>query len=364
MSVKVREKRGKLYLDIYLGGKRTWEALGLTLTQDRTQNKEIMRLAELCRSKRETQLLSSVWNIQDPIRSKTNLVTYLEEYAKTYENPGSIKSCIRHVKKFNNGSAVQINQITPQWFDNFQKYLVSEANISLTSASSYSKRIRAAFNKAVDNNIILQNPAKMVKPIPEPETELIFLNKDEVQKLADTHIGYSFGAEIRRAFLFACYTGLRISDLETITWRDIETNPMQIIKRQKKTKSPVYIPLHPSAQALIKDDKEHKPTDKVFDLTLEKRQETYKYLKQWVEDAKVNKNVGWHTARKTFATMELENGVDIFTVAKLLGHKTINQVAKYAKVTDKLRRNAVAVLPEIKLQPMTTPLGNDFDGPQ
>ena len=43
MSVKVREKRGKLYLDIYLGGKRSWEALHLTLTSDKTQNKEIMR---------------------------------------------------------------------------------------------------------------------------------------------------------------------------------------------------------------------------------------------------------------------------------------------------------------------------------
>jgi hypothetical protein len=60
MSVKVWEKRGKLYLDIYIGGKRTWEALRLTLTPDRAQNKEIMRFAEICRSKRETQLLTGL----------------------------------------------------------------------------------------------------------------------------------------------------------------------------------------------------------------------------------------------------------------------------------------------------------------
>ena len=41
MSVKIREKRGKLYLDIYQGGKRTWESLHLELTKDKTQNKEI-----------------------------------------------------------------------------------------------------------------------------------------------------------------------------------------------------------------------------------------------------------------------------------------------------------------------------------
>jgi hypothetical protein len=70
MSVKVREKRGKLYLDTYLGGKRAWEALGLALTGDKAQNKEIYRLAEICRSKRETQLLTGSWNIQDPVSSK------------------------------------------------------------------------------------------------------------------------------------------------------------------------------------------------------------------------------------------------------------------------------------------------------
>jgi hypothetical protein len=50
MGVKIREKRGKLYLDIYAGGRRAWEALHLTLTSDKKQNKEIMRLAEICRS--------------------------------------------------------------------------------------------------------------------------------------------------------------------------------------------------------------------------------------------------------------------------------------------------------------------------
>jgi hypothetical protein len=66
MGVKIRVKRGKLYLDIYAGGKRTWEALYLTLTTDKSQNKEIMRLAEICRSKRETQLLTVLGIFKTP----------------------------------------------------------------------------------------------------------------------------------------------------------------------------------------------------------------------------------------------------------------------------------------------------------
>jgi site-specific recombinase XerD len=47
--------------------------------------------------------------------------------------------------------------------------------------------------------------------------------------------------------------------------------------------------------------------------------------------------------------MALENGADIYTVAKLLGHINLSNVAKYAKVTDKLRLEAVNALPEIGL---------------
>ena len=47
--------------------------------------------------------------------------------------------------------------------------------------------------------------------------------------------------------------------------------------------------------------------------------------------------------------MALESGADIHTVAKLLGHVGLSTVTKYAKVTDKLRMEAVNALPEVEL---------------
>jgi integrase len=349
MSVKVREKRGKLYLDIYQGGNRTWEALNLTLTADKVQNKEIMRLADVCRSKREMQLLAGAWNIQDPISNKKKLMPYLEECAKERKNNDYITGCIRYLKGFGNGSTIQLSQITPRWIDEFQQYLLNQPKLSPTTAYDYSKAIRMALRKAVRENILIKNPADGVKGLPEPETDLIFLNIDEIQKLADTPVKGNLGAEIRRAFLFACCTGLRISDLKGLKWSDIERNPLQIIKRQKKTQRAVYIPLNTSAWSIIEDDQEHSPDDKVFTLLGNTRSQTNQYLIKWAKEAKITHPVGWHTARRTFATLGLENGADIYTVAKLLGHVNIKQVVRYAKVTDKLRREAVAALPEIKL---------------
>jgi integrase len=348
MSVKIREKRGKLYLDIYQGGKRSWEALHLTLTPDKAQNREIMKLADICRSKREMQLLAGSWDIQDPVAGRKRLVTYLEECAKEKTHNDYITGCIRYLKKYNNGGALQMSQITPQWISGFQHDLLTGTELSPTTAYGYSKAIRMALRKAVRENILIKNPAENVKGIQEPETDHVFLNIDEAQKLADTEIPGRLGEEIRRAFIFACYTGLRISDIKSLKWGDIELNPLQIIKRQKKTQRAVYVPLKETAWGIINDGVEHNPDDKVFLLLANTKSQTNQYLIRWAEKAGIKKPVGWHTARRTFATWELEHGADIYTVANLLGHKNIKQVAKYAQATDKLRRNAVNALPEIQ----------------
>jgi integrase len=347
MSVKIREKRGKLYLDIYQSGKRTWESLHLALTKDKEQNRELMRLADICRSQRESQLLAGAWNIQDPVAGKIKLVAYLEKFAEAYSGKGIVKSCIYQIKKYGNSETVLLSQITPRWFESFQKYLLNEAGISQTTAANYSKILRVALKKAVAANIITRNPADEIERIRETEADLVFLNIDELQRLADTKIDGG-NAEIRRAFLFACYTGLRISDLETITWGQLETNPMQIVKRQIKNRMPVYVPLSESAKKLIGERGDHGPDEKVFELSNKKVSGNIA-LKRWAKDAGINKKTSWHTARRTFATLALESHVDIYTIAKLLGHSSITQVAKYAKVTNRLRRNAVAALPEIKL---------------
>jgi integrase len=348
MGVKIRENRGRLYLDIYHDGKRKWEALRLTLTNDKAQNKEIRRLAEICRSQRESQLLAGAWNIKDPVLCKKKFITYLEEHAKDYSSPGTMGSFLSHIKKYPSGDTVLISQITQDWISGFQNYLEKTAGLSQTSAAHYSKILHATMKKAVKENVILRNPCENIKRITEPETDFVYLNIDEIQKLADTNPGDG-GGEIRRAFLFACHTGLRVCDLETITWDRIETNPAQIIKRQVKTKIPVYIPLSGTVKKLIDSGGKHCPADKVFSLPHDHRRQSYNVLKRWADAAGVTKNIGWHTARRTFATLALENGADIYTVAKLLGLSSIKQVVRYAKVTDKLRRDAIAGLPEIRL---------------
>ena len=128
----------------------------------------------------------------------------------------------------------------------------------------------------------------------------------------------------------------------------INRNPLQLIKMQKKTDAPVYVPLKREAFEIIDTGKEYAPNVSVFGLP--PYSTTKKDLDKWAAAAGIKRRIRWHLARKTFATQSLEAGADIYTVAKLLGHKGLKQVARYAEATSKLKRSAVERLPALRIE--------------
>jgi site-specific recombinase XerD len=347
MSVSIRKKNKKLYLDIYENGTRKWEALHLSLTDDKDINKETMRLAEACRAKRALQIVSGEWGFIDPVAAKTSLYSFIEKMAKTGKHSGRVRCVLIHIKEYPGGRSIQIGQVDKKWIEGFQDFLLGR--IARNTARSYSIAVRQALRKAVKDGIIMKNPGLEVDGIKRQETDMVFLNIEEIQKLADIEPRTDTEKQIRRAFLFACYTGLRVSDLMTITWGDIEHVPLQIIKRQKKTKVKVFVPLSNLAWAIINDGTIHNHTSLIFPILEVIKNNRNHYLTKWANRAGINKSVGWHTARHTFAVKSLESGADIYTVSKLLGHTDISTTQIYAKATDKMKREAVNALPEINI---------------
>lgn len=63
--------------------------------------------------------------------------------------------------------------------------------------------------------------------------------------------------------------------------------------------------------------------------------------------AGIKKDVTFHTGRHTFAVLMITEGVDLYTVSKLLGHKEISTTQIYAKVVDKKRQDAVNRIPSL-----------------
>lgn len=58
-------------------------------------------------------------------------------------------------------------------------------------------------------------------------------------------------------------------------------------------------------------------------------------LKEWLVETGINKKISFHNFRHSYATLQLANGTDIYTVSKLLGHKNVATTQIYTKVLDK-----------------------------
>ena len=348
MGVNIWENRGKLYLDIYYNGRRKRESLGLTVPADKAQRAEIMRLAEICKSKREAQILSGEWGLVDPVGGKQTLIEYMNAIADGKGQNDFTHKAVKYLESFSGGN-IAIGGVTEKWLEDFQDYLIKDNGLSKKTIAHYSGAVRYALRKAARDHIIPRNPAVGVKGVSAPESDKVYLTAPEVQSLANAIIKGDLAAEIKRAFLFGCYTGLRISDIKTLAWGDIQRDPPQINKQQEKTKRKAFVPLHAVAWGIIDDKSLHGYKDYVFPALATSKTNTNEYLKRWAKKAGIEKNIGWHTARHTFAVLSLESGAEIYTVSKLLGHTDVKTTQVYAKATDKMKREAVNALPVIDI---------------
>jgi integrase len=307
-----------------------------------------MRLAEVCKSKREAQILTGEWGMVDPVGGKQTLIEYMNGIAEGRGQNDFTHKAVKHLEDFPGGN-ISLGGITEKWLEEFQEYLLKDTKLSKKTIAHYSGAVRYALRKAARDRIIPRNPAVGVKGVSVPESDKVYLTAPEIQALANIPLAGELGAEVKNAFLFGCYTGLRISDLKTLAWGDIQRDPPLINKLQEKTGQKAFVPLHPVAWGIIDDKQIHHHKEPVFPALAVTKTNTNEYLKRWAARAGIEKNIGWHTARHTFAVLSLESGAEIYTVSKLLGHKNVKTTQVYAKATDKMKREAVNALPVIDI---------------
>jgi len=350
MSVKLRIDKGKyLLLDIYQSGIRKREMLPLHLTGDNKTDKEILRTAEEIRLQKELQAVRGEYGLIDYIGAKKTLYSYIEELAKTRDKKDRTAKVLKYLKQYPGGEAIQLKQITSNWIELFKDYLLKLSGLSRNTAARYMTAISFALNKAVRDNLILKNPSHFTKAISTEEKIYDVLTLDEIQRLYNTSVNSELGQEVKKAFIFSCFTGLRISDLKTLKWENIEHrgNKIYLIKVQVKTKKRVGAELNKTAYEVINDNNLHNRNDYVFPLINSTNTNTNQYLKQWGEKAGIDKNIGWHTARRSFATLLLGSGAGIYTIKEALKHSKVTTTQKYAQITDDAVNEAINALPEI-----------------
>jgi len=361
VTLREREKNGQvsLYLDYYHKGKRQYEYLRLYLvskprtTEERAQNKKTQQLAETIRAKRQIEIQNGVFGVNDLERINSSFLAYFElltEKRKESDgNYGNWRSTLKHLKNFSK-SDVKFADIDKQWLDDLKYYFVNDAKtkhtqkLSPNSCSSYFNKVRAALKEATKDGYLLRNPAEDIEGIKEAETKREFLTLDELQKAIDTHCELKV---IKNAFIFSALTGLRFSDIQKLTWNEIQhsdENGYYIRFKQKKTKGQETLPVSEDAVFLLGE--RLTGNEPVFrDLTYSEYNN--QKIREWMIRAGIDKYITFHCARHTYATLQLTLGTDIYTVSKLLGHKNLRTTEVYAKIIDEKK---VAAANRIKVK--------------
>lgn len=357
-----------LYLDIYIGGKRSYEYLRMYLVPEKTRadkekNRGTMRLADAIRSKRVVDLRNGQYGFKSQNADEIRFYDYYRAMcekrlgAESRGNWGNWYSCLHHLKKYDRRETLTFADITPEWVQGFKSYLEKDAvawghdfrkrikdkPLARNSKLSYFNKLRACLNQAFEEGLLRFNPMRGIENFKAEEGTRMYLTLDEVKKLAETECDYP---QIKAAFLFSCLTGLRRSDVLRLTWGDIHKQGdfTRIIFKQKKTSGQEYLDISPEAAELM--GKRGKSHEHIF-TDIHSPSCTNNTIKLWVARAGINKTITFHCARHTFATLMLDIGTDIYTVSKLLGHRELSTTQIYAKVLDKNKQAAVAAIPSI-----------------
>lgn len=212
---------------------------------------------------------------------------------------------------------------------------------SPNTANKSLSMLRTFINWAIEDKLIQDNPFENIKIVrgKGKRDHLSLMELEKLEDLYDEKILKTSEQNVLRYFLFSCYTGLRFLDIENLSFihiksRFFEGNEIRFIDmKMHKTKLDVSIPIINKANKLLPE----KLTEyqKVFRVI--SNQKTNKYLKAIVKKVGIDKNITFHCARHTLATIGLDMGIPIEVVSKILGHTNIKMTEIYAKVNDSLK---------------------------
>lgn len=398
MGQSLSDGRDSLYLEFYFGYEmaeskngntykkvnRQTERLSLYLWQaprtpmERQQNKETLEIAKRIRFERGQELLEHSEGYRLKKGKDINFLDWMWAYYEAYT-----KADKRHIKRAYNcfvdylidpdGALtieddwsdeqkdkaakerekkirllrVKPHQLTKSMMAGFAEYL--QRRFRGDGPHTLYGRFKKIIKAAVEDDMLRKNPcAGVVIKIDNGVLKKDVLSIDEIKQLISTHYDGE-NADIRRAFIFCLYCGLRWCDVKDLTYANVDLSNKLLKFEQAKTKghssaSGVVIPLNDGLLKLIGKGKRE---DLIFPLPSHTM--CLKALRHWTKRAGIDKHITWHCARHSFAVNILNNGANIKTVASLLGHSGLTQTEKYTRAVDSLKEAAINSLPELEL---------------
>lgn len=356
-------KKGKLvkidlYLDYYLKGqKRKRKPSGYSLEVGNSKAIQERNISTLnafndLKASENTKLTQSgSIKLTSYKETRSTVLEFIQEMrikqGKTslYDN---LHTSIKGFMEFTGMNDITFEDIDFSFIDKYKTYLLSNKNkraLSHSSARTYIRHLNTTINYArlkgkVSHNkiagLICRLGFKNDRKLPD------YLTSSEIDMIRDIKCSTKQRETIKQAFLFACYTGLRREDVQSLKWNEIQDNHLYRI--DSKTKKQNNLPLNDKALSILQE-RSNGVMDingNVFqDISTRALTDT---LKRILKPLQLNKAVTFHTARRSFARNLLLNNVPIEVVKSLLNHSDITTTLLYTGMATQHNEDAIKKL--------------------
>ena len=345
----IRNNRISLHLDYYPAVRNPEtmqmsrrEYLGIYIyahpknEMEREFNNDMLNKAEAIRCIRVQSLINEEFGFLDKTKQKADFLAYFKKMCRNKDQKWQF--VYQHFYNFVKGQCT-FGDVNVDLCKKFREYLLnakqlkhSNRHISLNSASGYYSTFRGLLKIAYRDKWFRENINDYLDKIEPQDVKKEYLTLDEVKQLAATPCDIPV---LKAASLFACLTGLRISDILNLQWEDFTIAPDQgycLRIRTQKTQTEATLPISYEAYELCGTP----GTGKVFkDL---KRSMINYPLKSWLKKAGITKPISFHCFRHSYAVIQISLGTDIYTVSKMLTHKNVSTTQIYADLVNSKKR--------------------------
>ena len=263
----------------------------------------------------------------------------------TYTNLCYADKMLREFVKDKDNEDIDVRTITEELFEEYRFFLKKKELKGSTINNHLCWMSRLMF-RAVSQRIIRYNPFEHAE-YEKVEKAIRFLIKSDVAKLMAMKICDSDAELARRMFVFSCFTGLAITDMEHLMFGHIKSaadGQIYIRKERQKTKVEFIVPLHPIVKTIIEQQRQLQAVKEEGNNTdMDNRLIFQPCCSRSVLAAKlsivgkacgIKQRLSYHMGRHTFGTMCLSAGIPIESIAKMMGHTSIASTQIYAQVTD------------------------------
>ena len=252
------------------------------------------------------------------------------------------KHLTNFIKERYNLSDISLKEINHMFISDFEVYLLTTGGCKSNTTAKFMQFFKRIIILARNNGWIQHDPFANYK-IRLEKVDRGYLTQEEIESIMKKNFATKRLEQVRDIFIFSCYTGLAYIDVKNLREKHIRTSfdgNLWIMTKRQKTKVSANIPLLDIPKEILDKYRGTLPNEAV--LPVLSNQKMNSYLKEIGDVCKIKKDLTFHLARHTFATLTLSKGVSIESVSKMLGHTNIKTTQIYARITDDKISNDMA----------------------